>query len=140
MASDKRPSNGRKRIVPKPPIRLSNGRFGQGMPGPGRPKGSVSRATLEVIPIKEMAAELLQQPEYLKALAIRLKAGDAPHMEKFFAEHLWGKPKETVDLNITQTHISVLLSLSDLELGAFLSAMEARDTDGALRLLPGSAA
>lgn len=100
----------------------------------------MSRATLEVIPIKEMAAELLQQPEYLKALAIRLKAGDAPHMEKFFAEHLWGKPKETVDLNITQTHISVLLSLSDLELGAFLSAMEARDTDGALRLLPGSAA
>jgi hypothetical protein len=110
------------------------------MPGPGRPKGSKDKYKLEILPIKTLASQLLQDADYLKSLAIRLKAGDAPHMEKFFAEHLWGKPKETVDLNITQAHIAVLVAMSDLELGEFVSALAAKDHTRALQLLPGSAA
>jgi hypothetical protein len=118
--------------------RTANGRFAAG--NPGKPKGAKHRATLEVTPIKELASIHLLDPEYLAALKVRLKAGDAPHMEKFFAEHLWGKPKETIDLNITQTHIQAIIMMSDLELSAFLDALSTGRQDDALQLLPGSAA
>jgi hypothetical protein len=49
---------------------------------------------------------MLTDPEYVELLAKRLKIGKAPHMEIFFAQHLWGKPKERIE--ITATDITAL--------------------------------
>lgn len=77
-------------------IRPSGGKYQKGQSGnpSGRPKGLLTQKTLE---IKALAAELLSDALYLQQLRIRLRVGDAPHMEKFFAEHLWGKPKEQIE-------------------------------------------
>jgi hypothetical protein len=77
---------------------------------PGRPKGTVNKRFLE---IRDLARRMLTDPEYLELLARRLKVGQAPHMEKFFAEHLWGKPKENIDvtgLNLTALQLVLLES------------------------------
>ena len=117
------------------PKKAFNGQFTAG--NPGRRVGSKNKSTAE---IKQFAADVLlgKSPGiYRENLRKRIMAGEAPHMEKFFAEHLWGKPKESIDLNITKTHISVLLSLSDLELAAFVEAMTQGHQEDALKMLPG---
>jgi hypothetical protein len=122
-------------------IRLKNGRFGPG--NPGKPKGAKHLRKVEVLEIKAFAHHVLfgEDPQkYAKNLGQRIFAGDAPHAEKFLLEHLFGKPKETIDLNITQSQLLAVLQLSDLELSEFLRLVENQQHDEALRLLPGGTA
>lgn len=44
---------------------------------------------------------------------------------------------ERHEINITQQHLVALLTLSDLEMGAFLQAMQAKQPEAAMKLLPG---
>lgn len=74
--------------------RQPNGRFAKGNPGGGRPPG-LNRKTIE---IKQLAAQFLLDPAYLRSLAIRLRTGTAPHMERYLAEMLWGKPKDILEM------------------------------------------
>lgn len=62
--------------------------------GPGRPKGSLNKATLE---IKDAARKLVEAPEYVMSLERRLTQGRAPHMETLLFHYAYGKPTETVD-------------------------------------------
>ena len=83
----------------------NHGRFGPG--NRGRPKGAKNKTTLEIL---EVARRMMTKPSYLRELERRMRDGTAPHMEKFFAEHLWGKPKERVEITgIELAALNVLL-------------------------------
>lgn len=69
--------------------------------GPGRPKGSLNKATRE---IKDIASGLLSDPAYVTSLKRRLTSGKAPHMETLLHHYAYGKPKETVDGTLTHLH------------------------------------
>jgi hypothetical protein len=117
------------------PLRDDKGHFlkGQG----GRRPGAKNCKTQE---IKEIAAAVLLGPNpqaSILRMAERVQRGDAPHLEKFFAEHLWGKPKETLEINLTQKLLVAVLQLSDLELAEFLRVIQGQQPEQALRLLPG---
>jgi hypothetical protein len=76
-------------------VRGEKGRFAKG--SGGRAKGSRNNASKE---IKAFAARVLlgdNPEEYLSNVRVRIMQGEAPHMEKFFAEHLWGKPREKLE-------------------------------------------
>jgi hypothetical protein len=87
-------------------VRGEKGRFAKG--SGGRPRGSKNNASKE---IKQFAARVLlaDDPEaYLRNVRMRIMQGLAPHMERFFAEHLWGKPRERVEHSIGGDLISIL--------------------------------
>jgi hypothetical protein len=129
--------------VPTPKKNRSiTGQFIKGATGNpnGRPKGKLNPVSYE---IKAFARQVLlgENPQiYLHDVRRRIMKGQADHMEKFFAEHLWGKPKERIEINLTEQHLMAVRTLSDLELSAFLAALDAQKPDEALRFLPGSAA
>ena len=56
-------------------------------------------------------------------------------METFFAQHLWGKPRDNINISLTETHLLAVRTMSDLELSAFLQAMEGQRPHDALRML-----
>ncbi len=64
-------------------------------PGPGRPKGSLNKTTTEV---RDLARQIVDDPEYRQALKLRVSLGEAPHMETLLWHYAYGKPKETVAL------------------------------------------
>ena len=66
----------------------------RGRMSPGRPKGVRNKAARE---IKERARDLMENPDYLKALKRRLEAGRAPHMETLLCHYAYGKPKEVIE-------------------------------------------
>jgi hypothetical protein len=82
------------------PKLVRNGYFGNGRPGPGRPKGVIPKVTLEV---RAAARALLDDPAYKDSLRARLNAGTAPHMETLLWHYAFGKPKETVEIEGTVT-------------------------------------
>lgn len=59
--------------------------------GPGRPKGSLNRATAEV---KAFWAEFYGSTKYLKAAATRIQKGKAPHLEQYWLKRLFGEKSE----------------------------------------------
>lgn len=63
--------------------------------GKGRQKGVPNKRTRE---IQVFAAKLLEDPDYVKELAIRLRRGKAPHVESLLYQYAYGKPKDTVVL------------------------------------------
>ena len=73
--------------------------------GPGRPKGSPNRVTLEV---REIATRLVTDPAYVEALATRLREGTAGPMEGLLWTYAYGKPKETAE-NPTKCNVVVML-------------------------------
>jgi hypothetical protein len=79
---------------------IRQGYFGNGRPGPGRPKGSVDYISREV---RAAARAIVDDPEYRTLLIARLKVGEAPHMETLLWHYAYGKPKETIEVegNIT---------------------------------------
>lgn len=114
------------------------GKFAKG--NPGRKPGVPNRKVQEV---REIASRVLfgKNPEiYIENLRERIMKGTAPHMETFLAQHLWGRPTENLHVTLTEVHLMAVRGLSDLELSAFLEAMERKQPDEALRLLPGSVA
>lgn len=66
--------------------------------GGGRPKGVPNKITRE---IKDIAAGLLSDKNYVESLRRRLTSGKAPHMETLLHHYAYGKPKETTDGTIT---------------------------------------
>jgi hypothetical protein len=80
---------------------------GQVGPGPGRPKGSQNKHTIEA---KQLARGLLNNPTYKRNLQKRLRAGEAGAMEPLLWHYAFGKPKEHVEVNWN------LEKLSDKEL------------------------
>ena len=78
----------------KPDPRGTNGkRFVKGDPRAGRPKGRENNATIEV---REAARRIVQDPDYLEQLNIRLKEGRAPAIEILLWQFAYGKPKDQV--------------------------------------------
>jgi hypothetical protein len=87
-------------------VRGEKGRFAKG--SGGRAKGSKNNASKE---IKQFAARVLlaDDPEaYLANVRGRIMDGLAPHMEKFFAEHLWGRPRERIEHSVSGDLIAIL--------------------------------
>ena len=72
-------------------------RIGTGKRGPGRPKGSPNKLTRAA---KDFLAELCEDTEVQAAVKGRILKGDAVAFFRAL-EHVLGKPKENVDLNIT---------------------------------------
>lgn len=59
----------------------------------GRPPGP-NKATTE---IREAARKLVEDQAYAAELAVRLKAGKAPHMETLLFHYAYGKPKDVTE-------------------------------------------
>ena len=136
MATNGKRAPTSRKIVSKPgPKRPHRGQFKPG--NPGRPKGVITKKLLGA---KQIAEEILlanDPKKYVKNIRRRILAGEAPHMETFLAQHLWGKPREQISISLTETHLLAVRTMSDLELSAFLYAMDAKKPEEALRLLPG---
>lgn len=99
--------HGSKQANEKP--RLENGkktrRVGDGTPGPGRPKGRLNDATLEV---RIAARALVEDPEYRENLRSRLVAGELPPpVECMLWHYAYGKPKETVAVEVTRGPVAL---------------------------------
>jgi hypothetical protein len=103
----------------------------------GRPKGIRNKSTLSV---GEFFRGVFESDDYRQRVTKRLIDGKAPHLETIGFYYAYGKPKETLDINITQTMLLAALRLSDLELTAFLRALESPQPEQALQLLPGEVA
>lgn len=72
------------------------------MPGPGRrfqkgqggrKPGVPNRVTQEV---REVAQNIIGNPDYLARLKVRIDRGTAPHMETLLWHYAYGKPKDVV--------------------------------------------
>jgi hypothetical protein len=64
----------------------------------GRPKGVKNKVTSEV---RQIAQGLLSNPRYAESLKARLESGTIlPGVEAMLWHYAYGKPKETIDLNI----------------------------------------
>jgi len=70
--------------------------------GGGRPKGAPNKATRE---FKDAARAFVESAAYRASAERRMVSGKAPHLELFFLQHAYGKPKEQLDLagNVTIT-------------------------------------
>ena len=84
----------------KPPTKGRGRPFVKGDPRAGRPKGRQNDLTVEV---REAAQRIVQDPDYLKELAVRLKAGRAPAVEILLWHYAYGRPKEQVQTHGTLT-------------------------------------
>lgn len=71
----------------------------------GRPKGALNHATRE---IQEIAGKLLGDKEYQDALKIRLKEGKAPNVEVLLYHYKWGKPKDTLTVEGSESLAELL--------------------------------
>jgi len=82
--------------------------------GPGRPKGTPNRVTREV---REVALNLVTNLEYLAGVRKRLASGRAGTLETVIWYYAYGKPRETVDLNINPRKLlAELLGIAEDEL------------------------
>ena len=66
-----------------------------GTAGPGRPKGSKDKNTIE---IRNAARAIVEDPTYRRMLTARLQLGEAPHMETLLWHYAYGKPVERVEV------------------------------------------
>lgn len=67
---------------------------------PGRPKGVPNRATREA---KELAAYIYDDPEVQERMLYDARRGRlAPPIATMLMSYRWGKPKETIDLKVTE--------------------------------------
>lgn len=64
--------------------------------GPGRPKGSLNKTTVEA---KSLARQLIDDSLYRKNLLNRLQQGEAGQMEVVLWHYAYGKPKEAVEVD-----------------------------------------
>jgi len=84
----------------RPEDRLSNGQFAKKhvrLPGAGRKKGTPNKATRKV---KEFLAALVDNVGVQDAVEGRILKGDAVAFFRAL-EHVVGKPKETMELDVT---------------------------------------
>ena len=78
------------------PVKKTSGkRYGTGLPGPGRPRGSQNKATKE---IRELARTFLDDEEGKKKLLEQYRSGVlAPATLALMHYYAHGKPKERVE-------------------------------------------
>lgn len=76
--------------------------FRQGTSGnpTGRPKGAKNKASRE---LKEFWREFFDSADYRESLKLRVSRGKAPHMELALHHYVFGKPKDTVQVEGTLT-------------------------------------
>ncbi len=67
--------------------------------GPGRPKGLPNKATQDV---REFAQRFIDDEDYRASLKRRILRGSAPHMETLIWHYRFGKPKDTLDVNLAE--------------------------------------
>jgi uncharacterized small protein (DUF1192 family) len=79
---------------------------------PGRPKGALNYATRE---LKHELQQFFSSPEYRASVKQRIINGGASAVEIYFLQLLYGKPKETIDVNLGVQHED-LSSLSTEEM------------------------
>jgi hypothetical protein len=95
--------------------------------GPGRPKGVPNKVTVEV---REAASALVDDPVYRKKLRDDLRKRKlAPAVEVLLWHYAKGKPKETIDVDLTN-RVQVLgeeevRRMTDEELAAAAKALAA---------------
>jgi len=82
--------------------------------GPGRPLGSLNKATRDM---KAFSREVLEDPDYIKSLKARLLDGKAPHMETLLAHYAYGKPADTLRVTDETPPLMVIdtLTAEDVE-------------------------
>jgi hypothetical protein len=79
----------------------------------GRRKGVPNKATVEV---KELSAQLLDDPEYRERLQKRLRSGDvAPAVECMLWYYRFGKPKERVEVDGSASLLDLLAAAGRAE-------------------------
>jgi hypothetical protein len=65
--------------------------------GPGRPKGSLNKVTLQA---RAMALKLVKNPKALKRMKEQYEAGKLhPSLVQMFFGYAYGKPKEQIELS-----------------------------------------
>lgn len=97
-------------------LRATRWKPGERVPGAGRPKGMGNKITQE---IREIARGLLSSEKYLNVLIRRLESGDlSPQMETLLWQYGYGKPKDTVEITITDQ-----TKLTDAELEDRIAAL-----------------
>ncbi len=64
--------------------------------GLGRPKGATNKASRE---FKVAAREFVESAAYRTSAERRMVSGKAPHLELFFLQHAYGKPKDVTELD-----------------------------------------
>ncbi len=72
-------------------------------PGPGRPKGAENQKTKEA---RGIARKLATDKTYQANLIKRLIEGTAGPMEPCIWQYAFGKPKDSLDLNLDLTKLS----------------------------------
>ncbi len=82
--------------------------------GPGRPKGSQNKRTLEA---KAFARGLLNDKTYRQKLQARLRTGKAGAMEPILWAYAFGKPREQLEMNwhlekLTDQELAQMLTLT----------------------------
>ena len=84
----------------------NKGRFVKGDARAGRPLGSVNKSTAEV---KEVARDLVDDPEYRDILRTRLKSGEcSPAVESMLWYYAYGKPKEQLEISGSAVNIDIV--------------------------------
>jgi len=68
---------------------------------PGRPKGALNYATRE---LKQELQRFFSGPEYRDSVKERIIDGSAPTIELYFLQLLYGKARETIDVNVGLQH------------------------------------
>ena len=92
--------------------------------GPGRPKGGRGehRKTKEA---RQFAASIVNDPIYRANLLARAQTGTlAPGIEQMLWHYAWGKPKDTVDVNMMVS--SEFTDLSNQEIAARIAITAAK--------------
>ena len=73
-------------------------------PGPGRPKGSQTKASLY---IQTFCRGILESPEYIASVKARIVAHTLPpQIEALYHHYAYGKPKDTVEIVKSTTDLS----------------------------------
>jgi len=94
---------------------------------PGRPKGSLNKATRE---LKEYWDRFFKSPEYRESAKRRILAGTAAHLESFLLTKTYGKPREEISLHINPIE-DELSSMSLDELTEYAERVAAQVKDAA---------
>jgi hypothetical protein len=82
--------------------------------GKGRPKGKLNKITEEYLAFGQ---SVLDSQEWRESAKARMVAGEADHLETYFAHRIHGKPKEIVELQS-------LVPLFALPVGAFVAVTD----------------
>jgi hypothetical protein len=100
--------------------------------GIGRPHGALNHTTREM---KAALHQFLSGPEYRESVTKRILAGSAPTIELYFLQLLYGKPREHIELEVSQSEDLSQVSTEDLAARAealLLKLKEAQELEAAI--------